>query len=90
MVETLVVALIVLAAALYAAWALLPGTTRRSLALRGAQTLDNRGSSGVARRIASWLRKLATTPAGGCSDCAAGPMTPAERAKRPPPNPGST
>jgi hypothetical protein len=81
MVESLLIGLIVLAAAGYAVWALLPVSTRRRLALRGVETLGGPGAPGVAGRTAGLLQKIASAPGGGCSDCPAATLTPAERSK---------
>lgn len=83
MLESLFVALIVLAAAAYAAYALLPSTTRRNLALRAARTLGGPQAAGVSGRLSSTLQRIAKTRAGGCSDCPAAGLTPAERAGGP-------
>ena len=83
MFESLLVALIVLVAALYAVWALLPAVTRGTLAQRGARALGGPGAPGLAGRIAARLQKLAKSPA-GCNDCPAATLTPAERAGKKP------
>jgi hypothetical protein len=82
MLESLLIGLIVLLAAGYAVWALLPVSTRRRLALRGAEALGGPRAAGVAGRIAALLQKIASAPGGGCSDCPAATLTPAERSKR--------
>jgi hypothetical protein len=81
MLETLLVSLIVLAAAVYAVWALLPATTRRSLALKGARALGGPSAPGLGGRIADVLQRIAIARSGGCSDCPAATLTPAERSK---------
>jgi hypothetical protein len=85
MAESLLIGLIVLLAAGYAVWALLPVSTRRRLALRGAHGLGGAGAPGVAGKVARVLQKIASAPAGGCSDCPAATLTPAEREKPPRP-----
>ena len=55
---------------------------RVRLALRGAETLGGPGAPGVAGRTAGLLQKIASAPGGGCSDCPAATLTPAERSKR--------
>ena len=81
MLESLLIGLIVVAAAGYAVWALMPGSTRRGLAHKGAHALGGPGAPGVAGKAAGVLQKIAQAPAGGCSDCPAATLTPAERAK---------
>lgn len=82
MLESVVIGLVVAAAALYAVWALLPAVTRRGLALRGARALGGPTAPGVAGKLAGRLQKLAQARAGGCSECPAATLTPAERAAR--------
>ena len=82
MLETLLVSLIVLVAAVYAVWALLPAPTRRNLALKGALALGGPTAPGVAGRIAGVLQRIAMARSGGCSDCPAATLTPAERSKQ--------
>jgi hypothetical protein len=81
MLERLLVMLIVLAAALYAAWSLTPATVRNRWALGLANSLGGPQASGVRGRVAQWLQRIGQAPAGGCSDCPAHRIaTPAERA----------
>lgn len=80
MLEQLLVGLIVVVAAGYAAWALMPAFTRRRLALRAAQALGGADATGVAGRLAAVLQRLADARAGGCDECPAHRLTPAERA----------
>ena len=82
MLESIFVALIVVAAAGYAVWALTPVSTRRNVALRSARALGGPGAPGIGGKIASVLQKLAQAPGGGCSDCPAATLTPAERAQQ--------
>lgn len=82
MLEALFVASIVLVAAGYAFWALLPGMTRRNLALRGVVALGGPQAPGLAGRLSALLQKLASRPGSGCGDCPAAGPTPAERAAR--------
>ncbi len=82
MLESIFVGLIVVAATLYAAWALTPAVSRNRLAARLAHGLGGPGATGVRGRVATWLQRLARAPAGGCSDCPANTLTPAERAQR--------
>jgi hypothetical protein len=82
MLESILVALIVVAAAAYAVWALMPVATRRSVALRCSRALGGPGAPGVGGQVAGVLQKLAQAPGGGCSDCPAATLTPAERAQQ--------
>ena len=80
--ETILVSVIVLVAAAYAVWALMPAPTRRSLALKGAHALGGPQAPGIGGRIAGLLQRLAKARSGGCSDCPAATLTPAERAQQ--------
>ena len=80
--ETVLVSLIVLVAAAYAVWALLPAPTRRNLALKGAHALGGPEAPGLGGRLAASLQRLAKARSGGCSDCPAATLTPAERAQQ--------
>jgi hypothetical protein len=82
LLETVLVSLIVLVAAAYAVWALMPAPTRRNLALKGSMALGGPGAPGIAGWIAGLLQRLAKTRTGGCSDCPAATLTPAERAQQ--------
>jgi hypothetical protein len=82
MLETLLVSVIVLVAAVYAVWALLPAPTRRNLALKGARALGGPAAPGLAGRVAGMLQRMALARSGGCSDCPAATLTPAERSKQ--------
>jgi hypothetical protein len=84
MIETLLVSVIVLVAAVYAVWALLPAPTRRNLALKGARALGGPTAPGVAGRVVGVLNRIAMARSGGCSDCPAATLTPAERSKHRP------
>ena len=77
--QSLVVTLLVAAAFGYAAWALTPGTLRRRLARGLSRKLGGPGATGLRGSVASRLERVAGRIAGGCSDCAANIMTPAER-----------
>jgi hypothetical protein len=79
MLESLLVALIVAAATVYAVWALTPVATRNRLALKAAAALDRRSPGSW---LATKLRSVARAPAGGCGSCPAHPETPAERSGR--------
>jgi hypothetical protein len=82
--QSLLVAAIVTAAAVYAVWSLVPGTTR----LRWARRL---GSWGRAAGRAAWIARLtvdierrAAARAGGCAGCGSG--QPAEPREQEPPH----
>lgn len=78
MLESLLVGLIVFVAAAYAAWALIPAPTRQRLALRSAVALGGAEAGGLKGRLAARLLALARAKAGGCGDCPANTLTPAE------------
>jgi len=82
MLESILVGLIVVAATAYAAWALTPAVSRNRFAARLAHGLGGPEASGVRGRVATWLQRLAKAPAGGCSDCPANTLTPAERVQQ--------
>jgi alkylhydroperoxidase family enzyme len=82
MLQTLLVGSIVTGAAVYSAWALMPATTRRRLALRGSQLAGGTSTAGWRGRLARALAGLAQASGGGCGDCTAHEPTPAERAGR--------
>jgi hypothetical protein len=82
MLESVFVGLIVVAATAYAAWALTPALSRNRFAARLAHGLGGPGASGVRGRVATWLQRLSRAPAGGCSDCPANTLTPAERLRQ--------
>ncbi len=82
MFESILVGLIVVAATVYAAWALTPAVSRNRFALRLAHGLGGQESSGLRGRMATWLHRLAKAPAGGCGDCPANTLTPAERTQQ--------
>ena len=87
MLESLFVALIVVAAALYAAWALTPVSVRNGLVLRLVQALGGAEYPGMRGRLAAALQRLAQSSGGGCSDCGAAKLHPRPGAgKRPPPD----
>ena len=82
MLESILVGLIVAAAMVYAAWALTPAVSRNRFAARLAHGLGDPGASGLRGRLATWLQRLAKAPVGGCGDCPANTLTPAERAQQ--------
>ena len=82
MLESMFVAVIVVVAAGYAAWSMTPAVSRNRFAMRLAHALGGVEAPGPRGLAASWLQRLAKAPAGGCSDCAANTLTPAERAQK--------
>ena len=82
MLESIVVGLIVVAATAYAAWALTPAVSRNRFAARLAHGLGGPEASGLRGRVATWLQRLARAPVGGCGDCPANTLTPAERVQQ--------
>lgn len=82
MLESMLVGLIVVAAAGYALWALTPAVSRNRLAARLALGLGGAEAPGLRGTAAAWLQKLAKAPVGGCGDCPANKLTPAERAQK--------
>jgi hypothetical protein len=82
--QAVVVGLIVLAAATYAAWALLPATLRLRLARHLAATVRRSGAPAWLVRIADAIAGSALRRLGGCSDCSAvqaAPTPPKDRDK---------
>jgi hypothetical protein len=80
--ESILVGLIVVAATVYAAWALTPAVSRNRFALRLAHRLGGPEASGLRGRVATLLQRLAKAPVGGCGDCPANTLTPAERVQQ--------
>jgi hypothetical protein len=87
MLESLLIALIVFAAALYAVWALTPASVRGGFVLRLAQALGGAECPGMRGRLAAALQRLARSSGGSCSDCSAAKLSPRPGAgKRSPPD----
>jgi hypothetical protein len=82
MLESLLIALIVVAAALYAAWALTPASVRNGFVLRLVQALGGAAQPGMRGRLAAALQRLAKSSGGGCSDCSAAKLHPPPGADR--------
>jgi hypothetical protein len=81
MLQTALVAFIVLSAALYSVWSLMPATARRNAAAALARQASRLGARAhTARRIEAQL----ASAGGGCSDCnsckACGPAAPVQGA----------
>jgi len=71
MLEAVLVGLIVLAAALYATWTLLPASVRLRLAQRVGQWGRKPGRAGWLQRGSMAVESAARKRAGACSDCSA-------------------
>ncbi len=69
--QAIVAALIVLTAALYATWALMPAALRLRLAQRFATVARRLGQPGWLVRAADAIERYARRSLGGCSDCSA-------------------
>lgn len=82
MLESILIALIVTAAALYAVWALTPASVRSAFVLRLARSLGGPEQPGVRGRLAAGLQRLAKASAGSCSDCSAAKMHQPPQGKR--------
>ena len=82
MLESILVGLIVVAATAYAAWALTPAVSHNRFALRLEHGQGGPEASGLRGRLATWLQRLARAPVGGCGDCPANTLTPAERVQQ--------
>ena len=81
MLESILVGLIVMAATAYAAWALTPAVSRNRCAERLAHRLGGPEASGLRGRVATWRQRLVTASVGGCGDCPANTVTPAEHSQ---------
>jgi hypothetical protein len=82
--QAIVVGLVVLAAATYAAWALLPAGLRLRLARRLAAMVRRAGGPAWLVRFADAAEASALRRLGGCSDCSAvqaAPTPPKSREK---------
>jgi hypothetical protein len=80
--QSLLIAVIVAGAAVYAVWALTPAIVRRRYALKGAALAGGPQASGLRGRLARTLLGLAQTPSSSCGGCSAHQATPAERMQR--------
>jgi hypothetical protein len=85
MLEAILVGLIVLAAALYATWTLLPAAVRLRLAQRCGEWGRRPGRAGWLQRASLAVESAARKRAGGCSDCSAVQSTPKAPSSCPPP-----
>jgi len=82
--QAIIVGLIVLAAATYAAWALLPAALRLRLARHLAATARRAGGPAWLVRFADAIAGSAQRRLGGCGDCSAvqaAPIPPKDRDK---------
>lgn len=85
MLEAILVGLIVLAAALYATWTLLPAIVRLRLAQRLGEWGRSPGRARWLQRASGAVEAAARKRAGGCSDCSAVQARPPAQARRNPP-----
>ena len=81
--QTLIVIAVVGIAFVYAALSLGPSSLRRRVAARVAALLGGPKATGVRGRIATRMAIIAAKTGGGCSDCPANVLTPAERRSGP-------
>ena len=86
MLEAILVGLIVLAAALYATWTLLPATVRLSFAQRCGEWGRRPGRARWLQRASTAVETAARRRAGSCSDCGAVQSDPAAPSRREPPS----
>jgi hypothetical protein len=80
--QTVVAGLIVMVAAVYGLWALMPAAFRLMLAQRLAAAVRRTGRTRWLVRATAALELAARRNAGGCSECSAVPAEPG-RPKRP-------
>jgi hypothetical protein len=81
--QAIVVGLIVLAAAVYATWAMLPAVLRLRLAQRCVAWTAPPGRPDWLRRAAAAIERAARLRLGGCSDCGAVQAAPKPPEDRP-------
>ena len=86
MLEAILVGLIVLAAALYATWTLLPAAVRLRLARRLGEWGRRPGRARWLQRASTAVETAARKRAGACSDCSAVQADPAAPSRREPPS----
>jgi hypothetical protein len=82
MLEAILVGLIVLAAALYAAWRLLPASLRLRVAHRIADWGRRPGHPAWLRRASMSVEATARRGVGACSDCSAVQASPSQPPSR--------
>jgi hypothetical protein len=83
--QAVIVGLIVIVAAAYTAWALLPATLRLRLAQGIGAWGRQPGRAGLLARVATAVESGARARLGGCSDCGAvqaAPKPPTDRPER--------
>jgi hypothetical protein len=86
MLEAILVGLIVLAAALYTTWTLLPAAVRLRLAQRCGEWGRRPGRAGWLQRASTAVETAARRRAGACGDCSAVQSSPKAPSGRPPPS----
>jgi len=77
--QTLIVVVVVAVAFAYAAWVLAPASLRRRFVMAVERALGGSAAPGMRGKLAARLTRVAAKTGGGCSDCAANVLTPAER-----------
>ncbi len=82
--ETILVGLIVVAAAVYATWTLLPATARLGLARRLGEWGRRPGRAAWLQRASTAVEALARKRAGACGDCSAVQSSPSAPGSRKP------
>ena len=85
MLEALLVGLIVLAAALYATWTLLPAAVRLRIAQRVGAWGRRPGRAAWLQRASTAVEMAARKRAGACGDCSAVQSGPPASPRREPP-----
>jgi hypothetical protein len=85
MLEAILVGLIVLAAALYASWTLLPAAVRLRFAQRCGDWGRRPGRAGWLQRASIAVESAARKRAGACGDCGAVQSSPKATSSRTPP-----
>ena len=84
--EAIVVGLIVIVAALYTTWTLLPAAVRLRLALRVGDWGRRPGRAGWLQRVSTAVETVARKRAGACGDCSAVQADPPAPPRRNPPH----
>jgi len=84
--EAILVGLIVIVAALYATWTLLPATVRLGCARRIGAWGRRPGRAGWLQRASTAVETAARKRAGACSDCSAVQADPPAPSRREPPH----
>ena len=83
MLQTLLVAAIVIVAAVYAFWSLVPGTVRLEWAMKLGAWGRARGRSAWIARLTGSIERRAAARQGGCGGCGPGRTTAPENQQPP-------